>query len=61
MDIVEEIISLLIELSDTELDVVRQKIAEIKRSRSNTGNAFKVKENHRNMILKYNPFLEGKI
>ncbi|WP_321517460.1 hypothetical protein [uncultured Bacteroides sp.] len=58
---VEEIIGLLIELSDSELDVIRQKIDEIKRSRNNAGNTFKVKDNHRDMMLKFNPFLEGKI
>jgi hypothetical protein len=53
MDKVEEIIGLLIELSDSELDVIRQKITEIKSSRNNAGNAFKIKDNHRDMMLKF--------
>lgn len=66
MEKVEEIIGLLIELSDSELDAIKQKITEIKRSRKNVGhnkvgNAFNVKYNHREKMIKFNPFLEGKI
>lgn len=66
MEKVEEIIGLLIELSDSELDAIKQKITEIKRSRKNVGckkvcGTYNVKYNHREKMIKFNPFLEGKI
>lgn len=66
MEKVEEIIGLLIELSDSELDAIKLKITEIKRSRKNVssnkvGNSFNIKFHHREKMIKFNPFLAGKI
>lgn len=63
MEKVEEIIGLLIELSDSELDAIKQKITEIKRSRKTVnGMATAIKKDgHRERMIKFNPFLDGKI
>jgi hypothetical protein len=62
---VEEIFDQLIELSDSELDVIRQKIIQIRRSRNGnrnyTGNPIKPKASHKERMIEFNPFLEGRI
>lgn len=62
---VNNILKSLEELNNVELSIVKQKIVEIRRSRSckqkYQPNEASVKEWHKDRMVAYNPYLSGKL
>lgn len=68
MGSVEVIIGQLNGLSDSELDIVKKQITEIKRSRTQYDikdkhyrKIVRLREQNKDKMIKFNPFLKGKI